>query len=149
MKRIMYLIGLLVLFALSLLMFVPAASIAQGVPGPGEPASLPEGPALTALPLGIIVVSFVMTGLGYALNYALPFLKTDRAKGLAHGFYQLLGVTGYELATGSDFGFNEQTGGAFVVAILTWGLSHGLLFKPTDWAVNLGAGRNAGDGSSS
>lgn len=133
-------LGLLALFVFSSVMF-PLAATAQ-VPGPGEPAPVPDGPAITALPVGIIVVSFVMTGIGYGLNYVLPFLKTDKQKGVAHAVYQAIGVTLFELATGSNFGLNKETGTAFVVAMATWGLSHGLLFKPTGWSTALGAGRN-------
>lgn len=123
---------------------LPALALGQGEPppGPAEPAPLPDGPALTGLPLGIIIVSFVMTAIGYGLNYLLPFLKTDKAKGIAHAAYQLIGIAAYEVVTSSDFGFNEQTVAAFVVALGTFGVSHGLLYKPTGWATALGAGRN-------
>jgi hypothetical protein len=116
----------------------PALALAQ------EPAEQVDTPVLTGLPVGIIVVSFAMTGVGYILNYLLPFLRTDKAKGVAHAVYQAVGVTLFEMATGSDFGFNEQTLTAFITAIAVWGVSHGLLYKPTGWSTALGAGRNAG-----
>lgn len=106
-------------------------------------ADQPDTPILTGLPLGVIVVSLGMTVIGYGLNYLLPFLKTDPQKGVATAVYQAVGVTLFELATNSDFGFNEQTGVAFLTAMTTWAVAHGLLFKPTGWSTKLGAGRNA------
>lgn len=118
-----------------------AAALADVVPGPGDAASVPDGPALTALPLNIVVVSVVMTAVGYVLNHFLPW-KSDQAKGVANAVYQAVGLVLYDLATSSDFGFNEQTGTAFVVAMSTWALAHGLLFKPTGWNMTLGGGSN-------
>lgn len=120
------------------LMVFPGLALAQ------EPAEQVDTPVLTGLPVGIIVVSFLMTAVGYVLNYVLPFLKTDRQKGVAHAVYQAAGVILFELATGAGFGLNEATLTAFITAIATWGVSHGLLFKPTGWSTALGAGRNAG-----
>lgn len=125
------------MLACAALMFTPLLALAQ------EPAEQGDTPVLTGLPVGIIVVSFVMTAVGYVLNYLLPFLTTDKAKGIAHAVYQAAGVILFELATGSGFGFNEATLTAFITAIATWGVSHGLLFKPTGWSAALGAGRNA------
>jgi hypothetical protein len=127
------------------LFLLAAPAHAQSVPGAGDVAPVPDGPALTVLPIGVIVVSFVMTAIGYLLNHMLPFLRTDAQKGVAHVFYQVIGVELFELATGSGFGINKQTGVAFVVAMATWGFSHGLIYKPTTWAPLLGAGRHAGD----
>jgi hypothetical protein len=131
------------LAVLSLLVFVVPA-IAQ-VPGDGYSAPVPDGPAITALPVGVIVVSFVMTAVGYLLNHFLPFLRTDAAKGVAHAVYQAVGVALFELATGSGFGLNKQTGVAFLVAMATWAFSHNLIYKPTTWAPLFGAGSNHGD----
>lgn len=137
---------LLLLFGASVFCFFAAASaVLAQVPGPGDPAPVPDGPAITALPVGIIVVSFVMTGVGYLLNYALPFLKTDEAKGVAHAVYQAAGVTLFELATGSNFGLNKETGTAFLIAMATWAFSHGLIYKPTGWAYSLKAGQNSSE----
>lgn len=135
MKRILTFGGLLALVAL--ILFPP---LSQGQ----EVAEQVDTPVLTGLPVGIIVVSFVMTGVGYALNYLIPFLRTDKQKGVAHAIYQAAGVILFELATGSDFGLNEATLTAFITALAVWGVSHGLLYKPTGWATALGAGRNAG-----
>jgi hypothetical protein len=109
------------------------------------PADQPDTPVLTGLPLGVIVVSVAMTAVGYVLNYLLPFLRTEQQKGVATAIYQAAGVTIFELATGSDFGLNEPTLVAFITAMAVWGISHGLLFKPTGWNATLGGGRNAAD----
>src|SRR5437870_5622137 len=92
----------------------PAAAAAA------ETAEQPDTPIVTGLPLGIIVVSLGMTLVGYVLNYLLPFLKTDQQKGVATAVYQAAGVTLFELATGSDFGLNEQTLVAFLAAMAVW-----------------------------
>lgn len=107
-----------------------------------EAADQPDTPVVTGLPLGIIIVSVGMTIVGYGLNYLLPFLKTDAQKGVATAIYQAAGVTIFELATGSNFGFNQETLVAFITAMATWAFAHGLIFKPTTWSTKLGAGRN-------
>lgn len=111
------------------------------------PAEQPDTAVLTGLPLGVIITSVAVTCVGYVLNYLLPFLKTDEQKGIATAIYQAAGVAIFSLASGSDFGLNQETLVAFVTAMAVWGFSHGLLFKPTGWSTKLGAGRNAQDGS--
>jgi hypothetical protein len=133
---ILFVIGLIAVAAM--LMAAPALA--------ADVADQPDTPVLTGLPIGVVIVSFVMTGIGYGLNYVLPFLKTDAQKGLAHVLYQMVGVAAFEVATSSDFGFNQQTLVAFVTALATFGFSHGLLFKPTGWSTKLGGGRNKSEG---
>lgn len=124
---------------------IASAAAIDGVPGPATPAPIPSGNALTALPLGVVLVSFFVTGLGYGLNYVLPKIVSEPVKGVMQWVYQAIGVVGYQLAVGDGFGLNEQTLVAFVVAIGTYGLSHNFLYKPPGWNVKLGGGRNLSD----
>lgn len=121
------------------------SDVAVGVPGDATPAPIPTGIALTALPLGVVLTSFFVTGLGYGLNYVLPKIMSEPVKGAMQWVYQAIGVVGYQLAVGDGFGLNEQTLVAFVVAIGTYGVSHNFLYKPPGWNVKLGAGRNLQD----
>jgi hypothetical protein len=138
--------GLLPLLFALILITVAALLLAAPVWAQAtDVADQPDTPVVTGLPLGIIVVSFGMTALGYLLNYLLPFLKTDPQKGIATAVYQAVGVTVFELATSSDFGLNQQTLVAFVTAMGVWAFSHGLIYKPTGWACKLKAGQNKQD----
>lgn len=115
---------------------------AQNVPGPGDAAPQPEGSVITGITLGVAVVSFVTTGLGYLLNYVLPFVRSEQAKGVMQWVYQAIAVALYQIVFSDDFGFNTETYVAFAEAIAVYGFAHGLLYKPPGWNVRLKAGQN-------
>jgi hypothetical protein len=136
---------LLMLMTLLLWIGASMAQAADLVPGPGEVAPQPEGNVITGITLGVAIVSFLTTGLGYLLNYALPFVRSEQSKGVMQWVYQAIAVVLYQLAFGDGFGFNTETYVAFAEAIAVYGLSHNFLYKPPGWNTTLRAGQNRQD----
>lgn len=143
MPRIMFYLGLLALFVFSALMFIPAASVAAALPGPGDAAPVPDGPAATALSLYLFALSAFAPLVGYALNHYSPLWVSEQAKGVVHAVLAAGVAVLYQAASPGDLGLNDGT----LLAVLT--AMGGALAGHLGWtksaiSVAFGAGTNRG-----
>lgn len=142
MKRILFLAGLLALYAFSALMLAaPAALAAELIDGPGDSVPISDGPATNAVNVYLLVLGGLVPLAGYVLNHFAPW-ATEQVKGLVQAALAAgVGVL-YQAVSGSDLGLNDETLLAAVTAMLSALVGH-VGWRAAGINTALGGGSNA------
>lgn len=111
------------------------------VPGPGETAPVPEGPAAGFIPLYLSALALLSPLIGYVLNHYAPW-ASEQAKGVVQAVLAAgVGVL-YQAVTPGSLGLNDETLYAVLIAMGTALVGH-FGYKVAGFNTLLGAGTNS------